>query len=346
VNATGTPSYRAPELLRGVDFVYTNKVDIWALGCIFYELLFGRKAFAGDFAVREYSSSLELLNIPVTSTILGDVSPWRESIKRIIVRTLHKDPSKRGTARDVRYHIGALAMATFALSKGDGSPERDVSIHSNNNDYDYSDGDQGYDDPDDEDYVDSDDEDFDDPDYGEDPDDSEDGNFHELPDEALDGKAPGPPQVGKADPLSICLFRMRWTMVRPNHPRNAEAEAFVVLGGGGGVADILISRCVFLESPVSDYSRAGADGFVYERLDTTAKTKSAIIWNFVVSLQSHKLVCQFSISQSTPIARCGAIPACICGDDCCSHAKSDVLRLCLGSSCCKCSAWSVGRTIV
>ena len=117
VNATGTPSYRAPELIRGVDFVYTNKVDLWALGCIFYELLFGRKTFAGDFAVREYSASSELLGIPVTSAILGNISSWREAIKTILHATLDKDPSKRGSAGEIRVHLTALSALIFTSSK-------------------------------------------------------------------------------------------------------------------------------------------------------------------------------------------------------------------------------------
>lgn len=35
-SAKGTSSYRAPEVLREAEF--TNKVDIWALGCVLYEL--------------------------------------------------------------------------------------------------------------------------------------------------------------------------------------------------------------------------------------------------------------------------------------------------------------------
>jgi len=127
VNASGTPSYRAPELIRGVDFVYTNKVDLWALGCIFYELLFGRKAFAGDFTVREYSASSELLGIPVTSAILGNISGWLDAIKTILRRTLDKDPSKRGSAREIRVHLTALSALIFTSS----NPENGRSTHKN-----------------------------------------------------------------------------------------------------------------------------------------------------------------------------------------------------------------------
>src|SRR5271155_1844761 len=49
----GTSSYRAPELVRSG--AYNNKVDIWALGCILYEIVTLRKAFSTDNAVYEYS---------------------------------------------------------------------------------------------------------------------------------------------------------------------------------------------------------------------------------------------------------------------------------------------------
>ena len=39
--------YRAPELLVG-DRNYGKSVDVWAIGCIFIELLTGRPLFTGD----------------------------------------------------------------------------------------------------------------------------------------------------------------------------------------------------------------------------------------------------------------------------------------------------------
>jgi cyclin-dependent kinase-like len=39
--------YRAPELLVG-DCDYTKAVDVWAIGCIFVELLTGRPLFAAE----------------------------------------------------------------------------------------------------------------------------------------------------------------------------------------------------------------------------------------------------------------------------------------------------------
>jgi|JI6StandDraft_1071083.scaffolds.fasta_scaffold07450_8 serine/threonine protein kinase len=45
-NEVGTLSYRAPELLLG-DKRYTKAVDVWATGCIFYELLKRTTLFTG-----------------------------------------------------------------------------------------------------------------------------------------------------------------------------------------------------------------------------------------------------------------------------------------------------------
>src|SRR5271170_7974926 len=57
IYARGTGGYRAPELLS-LPAAFTNKVDIWALGCIFYELLTdGEKSFQDDFSVQTYRMS-------------------------------------------------------------------------------------------------------------------------------------------------------------------------------------------------------------------------------------------------------------------------------------------------
>ena len=57
-HSRGTPCYRAPELLLNPDGknTFTNKVDIWALGCILFELVFGIKAFKSDLDIFSYST--------------------------------------------------------------------------------------------------------------------------------------------------------------------------------------------------------------------------------------------------------------------------------------------------
>lgn len=59
----GTESYRAPELIEE-SRTYTRKVDIWAIGCIFYEIVTTLKMFKGDWNVRDYQMSRTLLMIP------------------------------------------------------------------------------------------------------------------------------------------------------------------------------------------------------------------------------------------------------------------------------------------
>ena len=39
----GTLLYMAPEIVKGVK--YTNKIDIWSLGCILYEICTLKKCF-------------------------------------------------------------------------------------------------------------------------------------------------------------------------------------------------------------------------------------------------------------------------------------------------------------
>lgn len=54
--ARGSTSYRAPELIQEHP-TYTNKVDIWALGCVLYELTTYKIAFPESWNIRDYSLS-------------------------------------------------------------------------------------------------------------------------------------------------------------------------------------------------------------------------------------------------------------------------------------------------
>lgn len=55
----GTLGYRAPELLREIS-VFSAQGDIFALGCILYELSFDRKTFPTDFSLMEYMTKKHL----------------------------------------------------------------------------------------------------------------------------------------------------------------------------------------------------------------------------------------------------------------------------------------------
>ena len=61
--ARGSPCYRAPELVQ-YPSSFTLRVDIWALGCIYHELVTSRKAFLRDLDVEDFANGRRELDIP------------------------------------------------------------------------------------------------------------------------------------------------------------------------------------------------------------------------------------------------------------------------------------------
>ncbi|CRG93209.1 cdc2-related protein kinase 1, putative [Plasmodium gallinaceum] len=55
--------YRAPELLLG-EKCYTNKIDIWSVGCIFAEMILKKPLFIGDNEYEQIMKILSLLGLP------------------------------------------------------------------------------------------------------------------------------------------------------------------------------------------------------------------------------------------------------------------------------------------
>ena len=112
--ARGTTCYRAPELLAE-NSGYTNKVDIFALGCILFELVNRKKAFSDDFSVRRFAS---LKSYPLWHASMGT---GRESndLKEVTLQMLDADPRKRPGAdtlcqrfaRNRDFRIGDFCMA-------------------------------------------------------------------------------------------------------------------------------------------------------------------------------------------------------------------------------------------
>jgi len=95
----GTPGYRAPELVEEVIVnKYTNKVDIWAIGCILYEIVFQRKAFSSDFEVSRYSDTVKttgkLLGLPFETDAIFDDSR-KYFLSKIIHEMVDIDPTRR-----------------------------------------------------------------------------------------------------------------------------------------------------------------------------------------------------------------------------------------------------------
>jgi serine/threonine-protein kinase len=84
----GTAPYVSPEHARGLQT--DHRSDIWAFGCVLYELLTGVRAFDGNSTTEIIARVLE--RDPDFSRLPEDTPP---SLRRLIVRTLRKDPARR-----------------------------------------------------------------------------------------------------------------------------------------------------------------------------------------------------------------------------------------------------------
>jgi Tol biopolymer transport system component len=113
----GTVQYMAPEQLEGREA--DARTDLWALGCVLYEMATGRPAF-------EARSQASLIG-----AILRDEPPpiaqWQPSsppgFGRLVKSCLEKDPDKRWqSAHDIRIQLEALASGAAAETTVAGHP--------------------------------------------------------------------------------------------------------------------------------------------------------------------------------------------------------------------------------
>ncbi|XP_052802250.1 serine/threonine-protein kinase Nek9-like [Mya arenaria] len=96
----GTPYYISPEMCEGKP--YNDKSDIWALGCILYEMACLQKTFEGT-------------NLPalVNKIMKGQFAPvkgnYSQDFKDLVMLMLSQDPAVRPSAHDLLYtHIPKL----------------------------------------------------------------------------------------------------------------------------------------------------------------------------------------------------------------------------------------------
>lgn len=94
----GTNCYRAPELIR--EEKYTNKVDIFAFGCVLYEATFSKKAFSDDFLVVQYAITGSGVVYPTPPQSARDEKSIEEATT-IIRKALEVDPKRRPRAQEL-----------------------------------------------------------------------------------------------------------------------------------------------------------------------------------------------------------------------------------------------------
>jgi serine/threonine-protein kinase len=101
----GTALYMSPEQLKGEPA--DKKSDVWAFGCVLYEMLTGQSAFGGNDVAA------------VTASIVRDTPDWSKlpllpvSIQSLIVGCLEKNPWQR---------VSDIAVARFAIKQSAHQP--------------------------------------------------------------------------------------------------------------------------------------------------------------------------------------------------------------------------------
>src|SRR5947208_11256794 len=102
----GTLQYMSPEQLQGKET--DARSDLFAFGCVLYEMLTGKRAFAGESAASVIAAILEREPEPLTAA---------PPLERVVRRALAKDPDQRfQTARDLK------AALTWAMEHAPPAP--------------------------------------------------------------------------------------------------------------------------------------------------------------------------------------------------------------------------------
>ena len=104
----GTAAYMSPEQARGHDA--DERSDLWAFGCVLFEMLTGRRAFEGD----EVSDTLAaVLRAEPDLNALPAATP--ASVRRLLRRCLEKNPKRRlADIRDARLELDESSAEPLA----------------------------------------------------------------------------------------------------------------------------------------------------------------------------------------------------------------------------------------
>ena len=106
----GTPSYMAPEQVRGGDI--DARTDLYSMGVVFYRLCTGKLPFKGDTAFAIVQSQVNDTPTPV-SVVRPDLPTW---VEEVIARSLAKSPTDRFQSA-AEFHEGfARCLAGLPLS--------------------------------------------------------------------------------------------------------------------------------------------------------------------------------------------------------------------------------------
>jgi hypothetical protein len=109
----GTFQYMAPEQLEGKEA--DARTDLWALGCVLYEMATGKRAFEGTSQASLISAIMKDEPRPITD--LQPLTP--PALERIVKHCLEKDPDERfQSARDLAFDLGASGGVMASTEAG------------------------------------------------------------------------------------------------------------------------------------------------------------------------------------------------------------------------------------
>lgn len=89
----GTPNYQAPEILLGN--YYDEKIDVWALGVVMFELLTGFLPFTPNIPCKDKNEAKNLLEYNIVNSKIKFPHWVSSKAKNVIKKMMEKDPTKR-----------------------------------------------------------------------------------------------------------------------------------------------------------------------------------------------------------------------------------------------------------
>jgi serine/threonine-protein kinase len=119
----GTASYMSPEQARGE--AVDRRADVWAFGCVLYEMLAGRRAFGGR--TTSYVLAAVLEREPDFDALPAETP---DGVRRLLRRALMKDPRNRlRDVADARLELIAGCGDVPAWGAGFGTPQSAAARH-------------------------------------------------------------------------------------------------------------------------------------------------------------------------------------------------------------------------
>ncbi|UJR09810.1 hypothetical protein I4U23_014036 [Adineta vaga] len=122
----GTLLYMAPEILSS--HPYDNRVDLWSIGVILHECLFGRPPFVGssvDELVEEIKS-----NVPIE---IPNDTPISPECRSLLEGLLQRDPNRRISFRDFFRHPFIFNDLSSQLNRADAFLEKSMNYEQSGN---------------------------------------------------------------------------------------------------------------------------------------------------------------------------------------------------------------------